>query len=146
MTFISLTRLRIRSIRFVPLFFIYATRSISQVKQSPGFLKGSLLNDKHFTFWTMTAWDSLDSMRAYMTTGAHKQAMPKLLHWCNEASVAHWQQESSALPSWTEADRRMRTEGRISKVLHPSPNHATLSYAAPRTTGAAPIAPNKAAV
>ncbi len=139
MPFISLTRLRIRSIRFMPFFAVYTTRALNQVRASPGFQRGALLNDKRFTFWTLTAWDSADSMRAYITSSAHKQAMPKLLHWCDEASIAHWQQDTPELPSWDEADRRMRTEGRISKVLHPSPNHAGLSYAPPRTTASVPI-------
>ena len=46
----------------------------------------------------MTAWDSQESMRRYMTTGSHKKAMPKLMKWCDEASVAHWEQEGDALP------------------------------------------------
>lgn len=91
----------------------------------------------------MTAWDSEQSMRAYMISGTHKAAMPHLLHWCDEASVAHWTEPDATLPTglppWTEADRRMRTSGRPSKVLHPSPEHATMSYRAPRTTAVAPI-------
>lgn len=134
MTFISLTRLRIRSIRFVPLFAIHALRAFNQVKKAPGFQDGALLTDRSWTFWTMTAWDSQESMLAFMTTGAHKQAMPRLLHWCDEASVAHWIQAETALPSWIAADQRMRESGRISKVLHPSRQHASLSYRAPRTT------------
>jgi hypothetical protein len=69
----------------------------------------------------------------------HKRAKPRLLHWCDEASVAHWTQPYGALPSWTEADERMRAIGRISKVLHPSPQHATMTYSAPRTTATAEI-------
>ena len=134
MPFVSLTRLRIRSVRFLPLFALHTHRSLQQVKASPGFQGGALLLDRHWTFWTLTAWDSQSSMRLYMTNGAHKAAMPKLLDWCDEASVAHWEQEDSALPSWTEADRRMRTTGRISKVRNPSPTHGTLSYQEPRVT------------
>lgn len=89
----------------------------------------------------MTAWDSQSSMRAYMTNGAHKQAMPKLMHWCDEASVAHWEQAEATLPSWTEADQRMRETGRISKVLHPSAGHADLRYREPRVTLGSPIRP-----
>jgi hypothetical protein len=81
-------------------------------------------------------------MRAFMTRGAHKSAMPHLLHWCDEASVAHWTQSDATLPSWTEADRRMRERGRASKVLHPSPQHATLNYRAPRTTTGGTIQPD----
>jgi hypothetical protein len=139
MTFVSLTRLRIRSVRFMPLFAIHAFRSRRQVSRAPGFQSGALLADRSRTFWTMTAWDSEASMRAYMTTGAHKKAMPHLLHWCDEASVAHWTQPDASLPSWTEADTRMREGGRASKVRHPSPQHASLSYRAPRTVGGAPI-------
>jgi len=139
MPFISLTRLRIRSIRYLPLFAIYAVRSRRQVQKAPGFLTGALLPDRSWTFWTMTAWDGPESMRRYMTTGTHKSAMPHLMHWCDEASVAHWEQEDSALPSWEEADRRMRECGRVSKVNHPGPDHAGLNFRKPRTSGSARI-------
>jgi hypothetical protein len=139
MIFVSLTRLRLRSFRFVPLFMIHAIRSVRQVKKAPGFQHGAILNDRNWTFWTMTAWDSQESMRQFMTTGSHKSAMPHLLHWCDEASVAHWDWQETSLPSWTEADKRMREIGRASKVKNPSPQHATLSYRAPRTAGGGTI-------
>jgi heme-degrading monooxygenase HmoA len=143
MPFISLTR--IRSIRFLPLFLLHSWRSIRQVKRAPGFQTGALLPDKDWTFWTMTAWDSQESMRQFMLSGSRKAAMPHLIEWCDEAAVAHWTEPDPALssqtpdprpqtPSWSEADRRMRSSGRPSKIKHPSPNHAILSYKAPRTT------------
>lgn len=135
MTFVSLTRLRVRSIRFLPLFGIYTWRSLRQVKTAAGFRTGALLPDRRWTYWTMTAWDGQESMRRFMTSGAHKGAMPHLMHWCDEACVAHWEQQESSLPSWEEADRRMRASGRVSKVNHPSPEHAGLNYKKPRTTG-----------
>ena len=141
MVFVSLTRLRLRSIRFVPIFFLDASRSQTQVKRAKGFLDGRLLPDRSWTFWTMTSWDSEASMRAYMTSGAHKKAMPKLMRWCDEASVAHWEQAEAELPTWTEADRRMRETGRASKVLYPSAEHAELRYREPRTTWGGPIKP-----
>jgi len=141
MTFVSLTRLRLRSIRFLPLFAIQAHRSLQQVRKAPGFRGGALLPDREWTYWTMTAWDSEASMWAYMISGAHQQAMPHLLHWCDEASVAHWTQAEEAVPSWAEADRRMRESGRVSKVLHPSPRHAGLKYREPRTTRSVAIVP-----
>jgi hypothetical protein len=139
MPFVSLTRLRIRSIRYLPFFAIQTLQALRQVKKAPGFLTGALLPDRSWTFWTMTAWDERESMRRYMTTGAHKRAMPHLMRWCDEASVAHWEQEEPTLPSWEEADRRMRASGRISKVNHPSPEHAGLNYRQPRTSGSGPI-------
>ena len=135
MPFVSLTRLRLRSVRFLPRFALHTMQALRQVKRSGGYLGGGLLPDRSLTFWTMTAWDSEASMRAYMINGAHKRAMPHLLNWCDEASVAHWTQPEEVLPSWDEADRRMRASGRISKVHHPSANHADLNYRAPRTSG-----------
>lgn len=139
MIFVSLTRLRLRSVRYLPLFTIYTLRSLRQVKKAPGFQSGALLPDRSWTFWTLTAWEDAESMRRYMVSGAHKTAMPHLMHWCDEASVAHWEQEGSVLPSWEEADRRMRESGRPSKVNHPSPEHAGLDYRRPRTTGGGAI-------
>jgi hypothetical protein len=141
MPFVSITRLRIRSVRYLLPFTLYTLRSLRQVKKSPGFEGGGLLPDRSWTFWTMTAWDKEESMRRYMTTGSHKAAMPKLLDWCDEASVVHWNQPEAALPSWTEADERMRAGGRASKVRHPSAQHASLSYRAPRLTAAGKIKP-----
>jgi len=140
MTFVSLTRLRIRSFRFVPLFALYTWRALRQIRRARGFQTGALLADRKWTFWTITAWDSEESMRQFMVSGAHKTAMPHLLEWCDEASVAHWTQPETEVPSWIEADRRMREGGRSSKVKNPSPQHATLSFRAPRTTGGAKIA------
>ncbi|HLI20558.1 MAG TPA: hypothetical protein VKV32_05545, partial [Stellaceae bacterium] len=63
------------------------------------------------------------SMRSFMTTGAHRLVMPKILDWCDEASVVHWPQDGDNLPDWAIAEARMRTEGRTSRVRNPSPAH-----------------------
>jgi hypothetical protein len=139
MVFISITRLRIRSFRFLPGFVVYTWRALRQVRSAEGFREGKLLPDRKMTFWTMTAWESEDSMRRYMTSGAHKAAMPKLMGWCDEASVVHWVQSEAQLPSWVEADRRMRAEGRISKVRNASSEHAGMGYRAPRVRDGAVI-------
>jgi hypothetical protein len=139
MTFVSLTRIRIRSIRFIPHFALHTWRSVRQIKRARGFQTGALLADRRWTFWTMTAWDSEESMRQFMVSGSHKDAMPHLLEWCDEASKAHWTQPEAEIPSWIEADRRLREGGRLSKVKNPSPQQATLSFSAPRTTGVAKI-------
>lgn len=139
MPFVSVTRLRIRSARFLPSFALQTYESIQQIKHAEGFKEGSLLADRSWTFWTMTVWDSEASMRRYMTEGAHRRAMPHLLDWCDEASVVHWTQPGEEVPAWTEADGRMRGSGRLSKVRHPSPDHASLGYRTPRVSTAGPI-------
>lgn len=146
MTFVSITRLRLRSVRFLPMFAIVTLGSIRQVKGAEGFQGGALLPDREWTFWTMTLWDRQESMRSYILAGSHRVAMPKLLEWCDEASVVHWEQTQGEAPTWQEADRRMRESGRVSKVRRPSATHAGMRYRAPRTTGGGPIRPAKAAV
>ncbi len=141
MSFISITRLRIRSVRFLPAFALDFVRTRQQVRSAPGFKGGSLLADRSWTFWTLTAWDSQESMRRYMTSGSHRTTMPRLLDWCDEASVVHWTQSDEGLPSWIDADKRMREDGRPSKVRNPSSRHADLSYRSPRTLFAGPIQP-----
>ena len=63
-------------------------------------------------------------MRAFITTGAHRVVMPKILDWCDEASLAHWQQDGDAPPDWPTAELKVRSEGRISRLRHPSAAHA----------------------
>src|SRR5688572_14064609 len=87
MAFVSVTRLRIRSVRFLPHFFWLTFLSVRQARRSAGNLRVDLLRDAHNTYWTLTAWDSEASMQGFMMSGAHRRAMPKLLEWCDEASV-----------------------------------------------------------
>jgi hypothetical protein len=142
MAFVSATRLRIRSLRFMPHFGLLLLGTRRQVKAAAGFQRGSLLADRQLVFWTLTVWDSAGAMRDYMLAGAHRAAMPRLVNWCDEASVVHWEIEGDATPTWPEADQRMREKGRASKVRHPSPRHADLNYLPPRFAAALPIAPS----
>ena len=64
MPFVSVTRLRLRSVRFLPGFAWHNLRTLKQVKAAPGFRGGSVLADRRWAFWTLTAWDSREAMRA----------------------------------------------------------------------------------
>lgn len=132
MKLISITRLRLVSIRYLPCFMWIAWRSAQQAKRAAGNLQTKLVWDANLTFWTLTAWESETAMRSFMTTGDHRRAMPKLLNWCDEAAVVHWHQETDELPSLLEAHRRMVSEGRISRVNHPSADHLARHIAAPK--------------
>ena len=132
MALISVTRLRLRSLRYFPPFVWYALTSARQAQRARGFLDGLLAGEKIRAFWTITAWSDEAAMRAYRNTDAHRRAMPKLLNWCDEASVVHWQQDDPDLPDMREASRRMVAEGRPSKVNHPSPAHAARQIAVPQ--------------
>lgn len=132
MTFVSITRLRLRSPRFL-LHFIWMTLLIRlQLKRANGNLRVKLLRDRNAAFWTLTSWKDEHSMRAFMMSGAHRRVMPKLLNWCDEAALAHWTQETPELPDWPEAHRKMVSVGRMSKVRNPSAAQQAQQIPAPK--------------
>jgi heme-degrading monooxygenase HmoA len=134
MAFVSATRLRVGSIFYLPQFIVYALWSARQAQKSAGFLGGRLMRDTVGAFWTLTVWMDANAMDAYRTSGMHRAAMPKLLNWCDEASLAHWTQDSTDVPTWEEAYERMVNEGRSSKVNHPSPAQLARQIPAPRAS------------
>ena len=131
MPLVSITRLRLRSWRFLPFFAFHAIRSANQATKANGNFAVQFLRDGARTFWTSTVWTDESAMKAYMLSGAHRPAMRRLIEWCDEASVVHWTQESTEPPSWNEAYQRMQDEGRRSKVAHPSPAHVAFSIPEP---------------
>jgi heme-degrading monooxygenase HmoA len=134
MPFVSVTRLRVRALRYLPAFSFNALRAARQAKTAPGNLAVSLLADSNFAFWTRTLWNDQDAMRAFMLSGAHRRMMPRLLNWCDEAAVAHWTQDSLETPSWQEVHGRMQTQGRRSNVNHSSEAQQRFEIPLPRTT------------
>jgi hypothetical protein len=129
MPLVSVTRLRIRSPWYLPAFFFHTLRAIRQARAARGNKAVQLLPDARRTFWTCTLWTDLEAMRAYVSAGAHRTSMRRLAHWCDEASVVHWVQDSTELPDWNTAHRRMQQEGRPSKVGHPSAAHLAFEIA-----------------
>ena len=124
MPFVSVTRPRLRGARYLPAFALHSWRSARQLPRTPGFLAGRLASGSGRAYWTVTVWESEAAMRAYRGAGAHRGAMPRLLDWCDEAAVAHWEQPAAELPPLDEAARRLRERGRPSVVRHPSAAHA----------------------
>ena len=120
MPLISVTRLRLRSVRFLPFFIVGSLRSIRQAQRTDGFEAGWTGNEGLRAFWTVTAWRDEAAMRAFRNAEPHLSAMRKLLVWCDEGSYAHWQQDTIELPDPSAAHGRLAETGRISKVLHPS--------------------------
>jgi hypothetical protein len=134
MPLISITRLRVRALRYLPVFSFNALRAARQAKAASGNLAVSLLADANFAFWTRTLWQNEIAVRAFMVSGAHRKMMPRLPEWCDEASVAHWTQDSLEIPSWLQVHERMQAQGRRSKVNHPSEAQQRFEIPVPRTT------------
>lgn len=130
--FISVTRLRIRKWYYLPEFIFRAIRSNSQAKRSSGFVEGYTLNERSLIFWTVTAWQSEADMKAFRGAGPHRDAMPKLAGWCDEAVVAHYQ--GDRLPDPLEAWECLKTRGRSTPVNHPSANQVEKRISEPVAT------------
>lgn len=124
MALVTVTRLHLRSWWFFPPFALYALRSGQQARQSSGFRGGALGYDAQFGNWTITVWDGEEAMRAFRNSGVHREAMPKLLDWCDEASFMHYTTDVVDVPGWSDAYQRLSGAGKLSKVNHPSPLQA----------------------
>lgn len=136
MAFVSVTRLRLRSRRYL-LPFLYRTwRIVNQAKRADGFIEGRLARggdpplwrrlvpETDATFWTITVGEDEEAMRAFRNADPHQRAMPKVLDWCDEASFVHWEQEAPVLPDTDEALGKMIEAGQPGRVRHPSEYHA----------------------
>ena len=130
MAFNSITRLRLRSVFTLPAFLGDARASAEQAGRSAGFISGAILLEGRMVSWTRTAWESEEAMKAYRDSDVHRAVMPKLIDWCDEASVAHWVGEP--VSDWDEIYRRMSAEGRLSRVRHPTEAHTAKRFAPQR--------------
>ena len=128
MTFISVTRLRVRSVFTLPKFMLANEASVKELKRINGFLAGKELIDKHLTFWTLTMWKDENAMRLFRNSDPHRKAMQKLPFWCCEASYFHWIQEGEELPSWEVCSQKLLQEGKPTKVRKPSANQQNNSF------------------
>lgn len=120
MPIVSVTRLHLRSVRFLPAFFWYSNKSARQAKKTVGNLGVNLRKTNGLAFWTLTMWQSPEAMRVFVLAYPHKEAMQKLPYWCDEAAFADWEQDSTQWPSWEEAAQRLGASGRLARVLYPS--------------------------
>jgi len=128
---ISITRLHVRSIRFLPRLYWEIRKVRRSLEKAPGFLMGKFLADRNHAFWTMTVWKDIDSMRAFRNSRVHAAVMPNAARWCDEASVVHWETETDQLPGWNEAYRRMSEEGKPSPLKFQSADYKAHRYQKP---------------
>lgn len=121
MPFNSITRLRLRKLTTLPAFMREVDAILAQTRASAGFLGGALLIEGRMVAWTRTVWESEAAMKAFRDTGAHRVSMPKLIDWCDEACVAHW--EGEVATDWTAIHARLARGLRLSKIRKPTEAH-----------------------
>jgi hypothetical protein len=107
---VSITRLRVRSIFYMPLFMLHAMRTMTQAQKADGVQGVETRFEKNNVVWTKTIWADEAKMKEYRGTGAHQIAMRILSEICNEAAVVRWQQADVELPTWEEAHQRILSD------------------------------------
>jgi hypothetical protein len=131
MCFVSVTRLRIRCWRYLPGFLYFTLLAVMQARRAAGNTRTRVVRDARRVFWTITVWQDEQAMRAFRNHGAHRRVMPRLRHWCDEATYAHWTQDGAEPPELNAAYDRLVHEGIVSKVDHPTPDHASRNFPRP---------------
>jgi hypothetical protein len=128
MYFVSATRLKLKSIFYLPAFMRANEASGKQLLATEGFVSGKENVDKGLIFWTVTMWDKDADMKSFRNSPAHRKAMQGLPNWCNEATYTHWLQKEDTLPGWHAVHERMIREGVVSKVRNPTERHSSKSF------------------
>jgi hypothetical protein len=72
--YVSITGLKVRHAWRMPLFWVLTLRALAQARRAPGNLsvKAGAIGGVHHT---LTVWTDRDAMLAYLTSGAHRDAM-----------------------------------------------------------------------
>jgi len=129
MVFISLTRLKVRSLFFLPAFFRANEAAVKELIKTKGFITGVELIDKGPVFWTITCWNGETDMKSFRNGPAHRKAMQKLPDWCCEATYTHWLQEDVPTTiDWKLMHEKIVQDGKLTKVRKPTQNHPTKEF------------------
>jgi len=99
--------------------FFRVCRSRDQSNIASGNIQTVTRSQTETAYWTLTG-DNEASMQIYMMADAHREAMPKLVEWSDEASFVHWNQDSSELPSWDIAEQWMAEQGKFVSLKYSS--------------------------
>jgi len=120
---VSVTRLHLRALRFLPAFAIQAARAQRQARDTDGCLGVKVRKSRGLAFWTLTLWRDEACLRRFMSWQPHRSAMRDLANWCDEAAVVRWESGAPTSPGWDEAALRLGKYGRLSALKHPSADH-----------------------
>lgn len=120
---VAATRLHLRSIEFLAPFMNQVKQIMSQIDNSPGCTGVELRRSTGLAFWTMSLWQDEQALSAFSQSGVHKESMPLLAEWCDEAVHVHWEYEGSKLPDWQEAEEVLVNHGQLAILKFPSGTH-----------------------
>jgi hypothetical protein len=123
MAIVVATRMKVRKLRDIPRFLRGSLAAGRQASESPGLLGGRLRAELPDVYWTLTVWESGRDMAAYRDGGVHAILVPRLAGWASEAVFGVWTTESTDVPSWAEASRRIAEQPNFAPLDNPSQTH-----------------------
>jgi quinol monooxygenase YgiN len=132
---IVVTRLRLKDHSKLDEFFAAAVSLVEQAQSSTGNLGVDAMAEANDVWWSSSAWQDRESMRAFVTTDPHLGTMARLDDWCDEASFVDWEQSTPDLPHWQDGFRRLVAEGYSASLSQPSAANANRSFPAPVESG-----------
>lgn len=106
--YVSITGLKVRSWLLAPLFWRHAVPSLQQARKAPGNLFAEVRRIDGVQH-TLTVWTDRAAMRAYLTSGAHLQAI-RAFRQIGSGRVCGY--EADRQPSWAEAIEYWQMYGR----------------------------------
>ena len=124
---VSVTRVRLRSIRYLLPFLWNTRRTAREARNTPGNRGVRLRRTPGLNFWTLSGWDSAESMETFRKSSGHAAAMRGLRNWCDEAAFATAKTRGTELPDWAMAEEVLEGLGRLSLADLPSPEEAAAS-------------------
>ena len=76
-----------------------------QARRADGIIHASVYREDARTFWSMSVWNSTESMLAYRNSGSHLRVMRVAQALGARIDFLHWQDES--VPGWEDARMRL---------------------------------------
>jgi hypothetical protein len=106
--YVSITGLRVKSIFHYAQFFWLATRAMAQAKQSAGLIRveARMINGVHHT---LSVWEDESSMRKFLVSGVHLQAMRAFKHIATGKTVGF---TTPNPPQWSQVHDIWIQDGR----------------------------------
>jgi hypothetical protein len=131
MPMIVVTRLRLKDPALLDEFFTDAVAAIEQARTAIGNLGADALADAENAWWSVSAWQGREPMRAFVGSEPHRTMVGKLDHYCDEATFADWAQDSAGLPDWPTCWEHLTSGGKVADLSQPSPANATRAFPRP---------------
>ena len=107
MVYVSITGLRLKSMRHAPRFWWHAVRSMQQAKRAPGNILAETrtIGGVHHT---LSVWESEAAMRRYLGAGAHLQAMRVFAYVASGSTLGYATDDP---PDWSRVHDIWRERG-----------------------------------